>query len=70
MEWDQKLKQMKEAMFTIIDDMTEEDSFSIITFESKAYHFELDKKGSLKKVSTTNLFQAQIRPPRKTRRAP
>ena len=46
MEGGQKLKQMKEAMFTILDDMTDEDSFSIISFESKVHHFELDKQGN------------------------
>ena len=44
----QKLIQMKEAMFTILNDMTEEDSFSIITFESKVHHFALGAQGTKK----------------------
>ena len=44
----QKLKQMKEAMFTILNDMSGEDSFSIITFDSNVHHYDLDKQGTKK----------------------
>ena len=35
----EKLEQMKDAMFTVLDDMTESDYFNIITFNDKVLHW-------------------------------
>merc|ERR1719367_2342165 len=35
----EKLEQMKDAMFTVLDDMTESDYFNIITFNNKVLHW-------------------------------
>jgi len=36
----EKLRQLKDAMFTVLDDMTDQDYFNIVTFGTAVYHWE------------------------------
>jgi len=49
----QKLEQMKDAMFTVLDDMKETDFFNIITFSSEVSHWNSDE-GFISELATVS----------------
>jgi len=52
--WGEKMEQLKDAMFTILDDMTENDYIDIITFSDGTDHWKpLEESDNERQVATT-----------------
>jgi len=54
----EKLEQMKDAMFTVLDDMTDEDFFNIVTFSTDVEHW--NKEEALEEIFSDDGFVENI----------